>query len=152
MTSQPSLLMLVRRLLNLQLKGLSSNYFVSSLMTAVSGGIFVVNILKHQHIPELFFSPFWESTALGELRRVLIGTEQTIPKGDIRKIVFVHVVLVMNGVKLGGLDEESKPFGRPDVGMVEVFARGAEEVVPESPHHGTPQQRVQHQRAENGIA
>lgn len=118
----------------------------------MSGGIFVVNIFKHQHIPELFFSPFWETTAIGELRRVFIGTEQTIPQGDIREIVLVHVVLVMNGMKLGGLDKESKPFGRPDVGMVEVLARGAEEVVPESPHQGTPQQRIQHQRAENGVA
>jgi hypothetical protein len=54
-------------------------YFVSSLMIAVSGGIFVVNIFKHQHIPELFFSPCWETTAIGELRRVFIGAEQTIP-------------------------------------------------------------------------
>lgn len=58
----------------------------------------------------------------------------------------------MNGMKLRCLDEVSKPFGRPDVGMVEVFARSAEEVVPKSPHHGTSQQRIQHQCAENGIA
>lgn len=38
----------------------------------VSGGIFVVNILKHQHIPEFLFSPFRETTALDELRRVFI--------------------------------------------------------------------------------
>jgi len=43
----------------------------------MSGGIFVVNIFKHQHIPELFFSPFWETATIGELRRVykLFGTE-----------------------------------------------------------------------------
>jgi hypothetical protein len=34
----------------------------------------------------------------------------------------------MNGMKLGGLDKEPKPFGRPDVGMVKVLARGAEKV------------------------
>ena len=118
----------------------------------MSGGIFVVNIFKQQHIPEFFFSPFWETTAVSELRRVFIGTEQKIPQGDIREIVLVHVVLVMNGMKLGGLNKESKPFGRPDVGMVEVLARGAEKVEPESAHHGTPQQRIQHQRAENGVA
>lgn len=118
----------------------------------MSGRIFVVNIFKHQHIPELFFRPFGETTAIGELRRVFIGAEQTIPQGDIREIVLVHVVLVMNGMQFGGLNEESKPLGRPDVGMVEVFARGAEEVVPESPHHRTPQQRIQHQRTEHGVA
>jgi len=121
-------------------------------MITVSGGIFVVNVFKHQHIPELFFCPLWKATAIGELRRVLIGAEQTIPKRDIREIVFVHVVLVMNGMKLGGLDKESKPLGRPDVGMVEVLARGAKKVEPESSHHGTSQQRIQHQRAENGVA
>ena len=121
-------------------------------MFTVSGRIFVVNIFKHQHIPKFLFSPFGETTAVGKLRRVFIGAEQTIPQGDIREIVLVHVVLVMNGMKLGGLDKESKPFGRPDVGMVEVLARGAEKVEPESPHHGTSQQRIQHQRAENGIA
>src|SRR3972149_4976385 len=58
----------------------------------------------------------------------------------------------MYGMKLGGLNKESQPFGRPDVGMVEVLARGAKKVEPESSHHGTSQQRIQHQRAENGIA
>jgi len=63
-------------------------------MITVSGGIFVVNIFKHQHIPELFFRPFGEAAALGELRRVFIGAEQTIPKGDIREIVLVHVPFI----------------------------------------------------------
>ena len=79
----------------------------------MSGWIFVVNIFKHQHIPEFFFRSLWETTEIGKLRRVYIGAEQTIPEGDIREIVFVHVVLVMNGMKLGGLNKESKPFGCP---------------------------------------
>jgi len=45
-------------------------------MIAVSGGIFVVNIFKHQHIPELFFSPFWEATAIGVLRRTETGVTE----------------------------------------------------------------------------
>ena len=77
----------------------------------MSGRIFVVNILKHQHIPELFFGSFGETAAIGELRRVFIGAEQTIPQGNIREIVLVHVVLVMDGMKLGGLDKEPKPIG-----------------------------------------
>lgn len=31
----------------------------------------MVNIFKHQHLPELFFRSFRETTALGEHRRVL---------------------------------------------------------------------------------
>src|SRR3989344_6788704 len=58
----------------------------------------------------------------------------------------------MNGMKLGGLNKEPKPFGRPDIGVVEVLARSTKKVVPESSHHGAPQQRIQHQRAENGVA
>jgi len=49
-------------------------------MIAVSGGIFVVNILKHQHIPELFFSPFWEATAIDELRRTETGVRLRCPQ------------------------------------------------------------------------
>ena len=64
----------------------------------MSDWIFVVNIFKHQHIPELFFRPFGETTTISELRRVFIGAEQTIPQGDIREIVLVYVVLVMEEI------------------------------------------------------
>jgi hypothetical protein len=49
-------------------------------MIAASGGIFVVNILKHQHIPEFFFGSFWEATAIGELRRTETGARLRCPQ------------------------------------------------------------------------
>jgi hypothetical protein len=86
----------------------------------VSGGIFVVDVLKHQHFPELFFCALRETAALSELGRVFVGAKQTIPQRDVPEIVLVHVVLVMDGMELGGLNEEAQPFGRPDVGVIEA--------------------------------
>ena len=73
----------------------------------------------------------WESALLGKLFSIAVRSEQTIPQRQIGKIKPMHVELMMDRMQLRRLDKVSNPSRRPDIGMVEEFSRGREEIEPE---------------------
>jgi hypothetical protein len=50
------------------------------------------------------------------------------------------------------LNEETKPGWSADVSVVEIFTGRGKEVIPKRTHHGAPEQGIQHQSAQDGVA
>ena len=95
-----------------------------------------IYIAEHKHIGEKSLVPAWEATSGSEVYGILVGSKKTIPQRQVGEIVSVDIELVMNGVQLRSLDEETQPPRCLEVGVVKVLARCREEVVPECPVEG----------------
>ena len=88
-----------------------------------------------------------KSTLGHEFGRVPISSKQPVPDGDIGKIEFMNVKLMMDGMKLGGLDKIAHPGRGFEIGVIKTFASSREEVIPECAEHRTAKHRIQDERA-----
>src|SRR5262252_2219689 len=91
------------------------------------GGSIVIDVLESQHFCQLLLLTSRKTTPLCEAIGVLKRTEQAIPPGNVAKVVFVHIQLMMDRVVFRALNEPPYELRRTDVGVIEVLACGAEE-------------------------
>ena len=83
----------------------------------------IADILVGEHPNQLLFLRIVEAASVNPLPGVLVGPEQHVPPGDVPVVVLVAVVLVMDAMHLGALEEEPDPARRPDIGVIEELAQ-----------------------------
>ena len=110
-----------------------------------------MDILEDQHGAEALLGPGWKSAPLAERGCIPIRAEHPVPERDIPEVEAVQIVLMMDGVELGGLDHVAQPARRLQVRVIEVLARCGEEVVPEGAEHRTTEDRVQQNRRDHRV-
>src|SRR5215472_2659001 len=90
-----------------------------------------VDVLEGEHRPQVLLVVAWKAAPWRETIGLAVRTEQPIPKWQIGKVVAMHTQLMVDGVKLGRLDQVFEPARRSEVRVVEEFGGRGEEIVPE---------------------
>lgn len=86
----------------------------------------VVHIAKGEDFPDPALVVARKPAGGRKVVGLLKGAKQAVPPRNIAVMVAVHAELVMDGMVLGPLHEIAQPPGGGDVGVIKVFARGAE--------------------------
>ena len=82
----------------------------------------IADILVGEHPDQLLFLRIVEAAGVNPFPGVLVGPEQHVPPGDVAVVVLVAVVLVMDAMHLGALEDEPDPARRLDVRVIEELA------------------------------
>jgi hypothetical protein len=88
-----------------------------------------VNVSKSEHVLEAIFAPRLVTTSGFENVGILECAKKKVPKGKVGKIACMVAKLMMDPMRFWALKDESKPWRRPNIPVIEKFTDGDEDRV-----------------------
>ena len=85
-----------------------------------------VNVSKSEHILEAVFTPAFEAAASVKGFRIFECAKENVPKRNIGKIISVMTEFMVDLMRFGTLKDESQPWRRPNIPVIEKFTNGYE--------------------------
>ena len=109
-----------------------------------------MNILERKHLPELLLALGIKSAG-DFLLRILERAEHPIENREIRVVIRVALILMMNAVRFRTLDEPAQPVRRANVPMIDVFRHTGEQRVIGGGRDTAPEQGINDGGAEQRV-
>ncbi len=110
-----------------------------------------MHISKNEHVFESILTPTLVTAAALEFLRIFECPKEHVPNRNVREIVCVMKKLMVDPMRFGPLEDETKPRGSFDVPMIEEFPNCDKDCVIASGADAAAEQRIQNQTAEDGI-
>ncbi len=114
-------------------------------------GALVVHVPEGEQVFEAVLPPVVVAARVLEPPGVLERSEHDVEDRQVREVVGVVVVLVVDAVRLGPLDDEAEPVRRRDVPVVEELRHGRHQRVVHARLDRAAQQHVHDARAEQRV-